>query len=72
LIGRIQAGYLDELETQVSGHGAELIVNLQDVTLVDVQSGSAFGGLPSKAASNFRNCPVYIQEWIFRKRNANT
>jgi hypothetical protein len=59
LIGRIQAEHLDQLKTQVSGNGADLIVNLEDVTLVDVQT-VRFLGACQQGGIKLRNCPLYI------------
>jgi hypothetical protein len=70
LIGRIQAEHLDQLKTQVSGNGADLIVNLEDVTLVDVQT-VRFLGACQQGGIKLRNCPLYIQERILRERSGN-
>jgi len=70
LIGRIQAEHLDELKTQVSGNGPKLIVNLEDVTLVDVQVVQFFGAC-EQGGIELRKCPPYIREWILRERNEN-
>jgi len=70
LIGRIQAEHLDELKTQVSGNGPNLIVNLEDVTLVDVQVVRFFGAC-QQGGIELRKCPPYIREWILRERSEN-
>ena len=70
LIGRIQAEHLDELKTQVSGNGPNPIVNLEDVTLVDVQVVRFFGAC-QQGGIELRNCPPYIREWILRERSGN-
>lgn len=70
LIGRIQAEHLDELKAQMSGNGARPIVNLEDVTLVDVQVVRFFGDC-QQGGIELRNCPPYIREWILRERSGN-
>lgn len=70
LIGRIQAEHLDELTTQVSGNRSNLIVDLQDVTLVDVQVVRFFGAC-QQGGIKLRNCPPWIREWILRERGGN-
>jgi hypothetical protein len=68
MIGRIQPQHLDELKTQASGNSADLIVNLEDVTLVAVQT-VRFWGACQRGGIRLRNCPLYIQEWILRSAN---
>jgi len=46
LIGRIQAEYLDELETHIRRHRPLLVLDLREVTLVDVASCAS--SLPAK------------------------
>jgi anti-anti-sigma regulatory factor len=70
LIGRIQAQHLDELKMQVSGNDPNLIVNLEDVTLVDVQVVRFFEACQRRGI-DLRNCPNWIREWILRERSAN-
>jgi anti-anti-sigma regulatory factor len=70
LIGRIQAEHLDELKTRVSGNGPKLIVDLEDVTLVDVQVVRFFG-VCQQGGIELRNCPPYIREWMLHECSEN-
>jgi anti-anti-sigma regulatory factor len=70
LIGRIQAEHVDQLKTLVSGRGRKFIVNLEDVTLVDVQVVRFFGTC-QQGGIELRNCPPYIREWILREHSEN-
>ena len=70
LIGRIQAEHLGELKTQVRGGGPKLILNLEDVTLVDVQVVRFFGAC-LQSGIELRNCPPYIKEWMLREGGEN-
>ncbi|MGJ5817131.1 hypothetical protein [Paludibaculum fermentans] len=70
LIGRIQAEHLDELKAQVSRNGPKPILNLEDVTLVDVQVVRFFGAC-RQCGIELRNCPPYILLWMLRERSEN-
>lgn len=70
LIGRIQAEHLDELKTQVRGTGLKPILDLKDVTLVDVQV-VRFLDACLRGGIELRNCPPYIREWMLRERSGN-
>lgn len=70
LIGRIQAEHLGELNAQVRGIGSKAILNLEDVTLVDVQV-VRFLDACRRDGIELRNCPPYIREWMLRERDGN-
>jgi len=67
LIGRIKAEYLEELQAQVRRHGPRLVLDLEEVTLVDVAvvqfliAGEAEGIV-------LRHCAPYIRLWMGRER----
>jgi len=67
LIGRIKAEYLEELQAQVRRHGPRLVLDLEEVTLVDVAvvhfliAGEAQGIV-------LRHCAPYIRLWMGRER----
>ena len=70
LIGRIQAEHLDDLRAQVSRNDPRPIVNLEEVTLVDVQVVRFFVAC-QRDGIELRNCPPYIREWMLRERSGN-
>ena len=65
LIGRIQAEYLDELQAQVRRHRPRLVLDLDEVTLVDV---AVVRFLIACEAEDIEllNCAPYIREWMSR------
>jgi len=67
LIGRIESEYLEELQAQVRRHSRRLVLDLREVTLVDV---SVVRFLIACEAEGIKllNCTPYIREWISRER----
>ena len=67
LIGRIEAEYLDELEAQVRRHRSLLVLDLDEVTLVDV-AGVRFLIACEAEGIELRHCAPYIREWMGREQ----
>src|SRR6266481_9279581 len=67
LIGRIEAEYLDELEAQVRRHRSLLVLDLNEVTLVDV-AGVRFLIACEAEGIELVHCSPYIREWMDRER----
>jgi anti-anti-sigma regulatory factor len=67
LIGRIESEHLDELQTQVRRHRLRLLLDLDEVTLVDV---GVVRFLIAREAEGIEllNCAPYIREWMSRER----
>jgi anti-anti-sigma regulatory factor len=68
LIGRIEAAHLPELEAQVRRHGPRLVLDLDDVTLVDVAVVRFLIACEAEGIE-LRRCPPYIGEWMERERS---
>ena len=67
LIGRIESESLDELRAQVRRHRPRLVLDLDEVTLVDV--GVVRFLIASEAEGiGLLNCAPYIREWMSRER----
>src|SRR2546425_9229239 len=67
LIGRIQAEYLDELETHIRRHRPLLVLDLREVTLVDVAVVRFL--ITSEAEGiELRGCAPDIREWMGREQ----
>jgi anti-anti-sigma regulatory factor len=68
LIGRVQAEDLEEVAKQLATSGPGVVLELDEVTLVDVD---AVRFLNKCAAEGVRliNCSPYIREWMSRERN---
>jgi len=66
LIGRIDAEYLAELEAQVWKHRPRLVLDLDEVTLVDVTVVRSLGSCEA-AGIELANCAPHIRDWIDRE-----
>jgi len=67
LIGRIEAEYLGELRAQVRNFRARLVLDLNEVTLVDV-AGVRFLIACEAEGIELVHCSPYIREWMDRER----
>ena len=67
LIGHLQAKHLEALQAQLESHGPETVLDLDQVTLVDVEV-VRFLGTCEKAGTALLHCPPYIREWIAREQ----
>jgi anti-anti-sigma regulatory factor len=63
LIGRIEAEYLDELEAHVRRNQPVLVLDLGEVTLVDVRGVRFLIACEAKGIA-LRHCAPYIREWM--------
>ena len=68
LSGRLQSEHLDELKTQIDGDQLRVALDLDGVTLVDVEvvrflSACEDGGV------ELLHCWPYIREWIIREKD---
>lgn len=68
LIGRIDSEYLPELRAQVERHRPHLMLDLDEVTLVDVAVVRFLDGC-ERAGVELLNCAPYIREWMERERD---
>jgi anti-anti-sigma regulatory factor len=68
LIGRVQAEDLEEVAKLLATSGPGVVLELDEVTLVDVD---AVRFLNKCATEGVRliNCSPYIREWMSRERN---
>ena len=68
LIGRIESESLDELRAQVRRHRPRLLLDLYEVTLVDVEVVRFLIACEAESIE-LLNCAPYIREWMSRERN---
>jgi len=68
LIGHLQAAYLEELQAQIEGNGPRTVLDLDQVTLVDVEVVRFLGGCEAKGIA-LLHCSPYIREWIAREQH---
>ena len=67
LIGRMQAEHLAELEKQIRESGPALTLDLEEVTLVDVEIVRFLGACEARGVM-LLNCSPYIRDWIGKER----
>jgi anti-anti-sigma regulatory factor len=68
LIGRMQAEHLEELEKQIRESGPAITLDLEEVTLVDVEI-VRFLGTCEAGGATLLNCSPYIRDWIGKERD---
>ena len=66
LIGHLQAAHLEALQAQLESNGPRTVLDLDQVTLVDVEV-VRFLGTCEKEGTALLHCPPYIREWISRE-----
>jgi hypothetical protein len=67
LVGRLQLEHLDELTRQLQGDDAQLILDLQEVTLVDVDVVRFLADCEARGMKLI-HCAPYIREWMAREK----
>ena len=65
--GRLQSKHLDELKTQLDGTRSRIVLDLNGVTLVDVEI-VRFLNVCEKGGVELLHCWPYIQEWMIREK----
>ena len=68
LIGRMRAEHLDALEEQIRETGPAITLDLEEVTLVDVEIVRFLGACEDRGAT-ILNCSPYIRDWIGKERD---
>ena len=68
LSGRLQAKHLEELKTQLAGARARIALDLNGVTLVDVEI-VRFLNACEKRGIELLNCWPYIREWMICEKD---
>ena len=67
LSGRLQSKHLDALRTQLEGAQSRIVLDLNGVTLVDVEI-VRFLNVCEKGGIELLHCWPYIQEWMIREK----
>jgi hypothetical protein len=68
LIGRVQAEDLPEVARQLEGSAPRSILQLDEVTLVDVDVVRFLNSCQAEGVRLIK-CPPYIREWMSQERN---
>jgi hypothetical protein len=69
LSGHFQSEHIQELKKQIAGNGPSFILDLKEVTLVDVDV-VRFLGVCEANGMKIVHCSQYIREWMTRERLA--
>jgi len=67
LIGRMQAEHLEELAKQIEEGGSQIALDMDEVSLVDVQVVRFLGTCEAQGVT-LLNCSPYINDWIIKER----
>jgi anti-anti-sigma regulatory factor len=67
LIGRIRAEHLDELKAQIKDTEARIALDLEEVSLVDVDTVRFLGTCQAQGI-RLVHCSPYISDWITKER----
>ena len=67
VIGRLQSEHLSELASQIGIHGANVVLDMDEVTLVDVEVVRFLNQIES-SGTRLTNCPPYVREWMTCER----
>jgi len=67
LVGRIQTEHLTELKTQLDAVGSSIVLDLGEVSLVNLEVVRFLGTSESQGVQ-LLNCPTYIRKWIDREK----
>jgi hypothetical protein len=68
LIGRVRAEYLEELKAQIKDSESRIALDLEEVSLVDVDVVRFLGTCQAEGI-RLVNCPPYINDWIDKERS---
>jgi anti-anti-sigma regulatory factor len=71
LIGRMRSEHLDTLQAQIKSGGARIVLDLEEVSLVDIEV-VRFLGKCQAAGIRLVHCALYISDWINKERSSET
>ena len=67
LIGQLREENLEDLLEQMKGSGPQVVLDLEEVTLVDVDAVRFLSRCESDGVT-LLHCSRYVREWIHRER----
>ena len=70
LIGDLQSEHIGELKKQFLENGPQFVLDLEEVTVVDVDV-VRFLGTCELEGMKLVHCSLYVREWIFREQQRN-
>jgi len=66
LSGRLQSEHVNELKTQLEGDQSRIVLDLDGVTLVDIEVVRFLDGCRDRGIE-LLHCPPYVREWMVRE-----
>jgi len=69
LIGRMRSEHLDELKAQIKNGGSRIALDLEEVSLVDIEV-VRFLGMCQAEGIRLVHCALYINDWIDKERSS--
>jgi len=67
LSGHFHSAHLEAVKEQLQGSGLRTVLDLDEVTLVDVHVVRLLGTCEQEGTA-LLHCPLYIREWIAREQ----
>ncbi len=64
----MQAEHLEDLEKEVRESGSAITLDLEELTMVDVEAVRFLGTCEARGAT-LLNCSPYIRDWIGKERD---
>ena len=68
LIGRMRGEHLSELEKQIKESESKVVLDLEELNLVDVETVRFLGMCETQGVA-LLNCSAYIRDWIGKERD---
>lgn len=69
LCGELRSGVLDQVRAEIARAGPQVVLDLEEVDLVDVESVRFLSACQAAGISVLR-CSSYIRKWMLRERAA--
>jgi hypothetical protein len=67
LAGRVRAENIDELKSELEASGPMTALDLEDVSIVDIEVVRFLGNAERKG-TELHHCPPFVREWIYREQ----
>jgi len=68
LIGRLHMNHIEELTTQLQGGAVPMVIDLREVTLVDLEVVRFLVACEARGVT-IENCPAFIRQWMIQERS---
>jgi hypothetical protein len=68
LNGRLRSEHLDELKIQLHGDRQPTVLDLDGITLVDVEAVRFLNRCEMRGIA-LLHCPAYVREWMVREKD---